>query len=243
MVSIVGWDKDVHWERVVSGVSVSGRIETYIEDLIRTERLEPGSRLPSERELATRLGVSRPSLREAVRSLKAKGLLTIRHGQGVFVARPIVESALMSQVSERELTLTELFAMREIIEVPATEWAAENANPQFLKGIREHLEELNSVSFAGIDLLGIARLDAQFHMTIVEAAGNRFLNQTLGVLQTLLETGMESTLDVPGRINKSQEEHLAILSALESGDTAAAGLAAKVHIQGARCAALARVSI
>jgi GntR family transcriptional repressor for pyruvate dehydrogenase complex len=76
------------WEPIGHGGSLSDRIERQIIDLVGTEALTPGDRLPSERDLAALLGVSRPSVREAVKSLEAQGWVHVRHGQGVFVASP-----------------------------------------------------------------------------------------------------------------------------------------------------------
>ena len=76
----------------------------------------------------------------------------------------------------------------------------------------------------------------------MEAAGNRFLTRTLGVLQEILARGMETTLRIPGRLPRSRTEHERILDALVAGDPVAARRAASAHIQGARKAALARLA-
>ena len=76
------------WQEIGQTGSVSDRIEKQVLALITAEDLKPGERLPSERDLAALLKVSRPSVREAVKSLEAQGRLHVRHGQGVFVATP-----------------------------------------------------------------------------------------------------------------------------------------------------------
>jgi GntR family transcriptional repressor for pyruvate dehydrogenase complex len=78
-------------------------------------------------------------------------------------------------------------------------------------------------------------------MRLVEAAGNRFLRQTLGVLQEMLAAGMETTLLVPGRLETSRGEHEKILQAVKAGDAARARAAARRHIRGACKVALHRV--
>jgi GntR family transcriptional repressor for pyruvate dehydrogenase complex len=91
------------------------------------------------------------------------------------------------------------------------------------------------------DFARLQPLDAAFHMRLVEAAGNRFLRQTLGVLQEMLAAGMETTLVVPGRLEKSRGEHDRILAAVRAGDAAGARAAARKHIRGAYKVALRRL--
>lgn len=231
------------WEPVSTAGSISMRIEQQVAQLLTTERLRPGDRLPSERELATLLGVSRPSVREAMKSLQAQGLLHVRHGQGVFVAAPLAERSLRSSLREQEMTLTELFAMREVLEVPATGWTAASRGENFLQTAQDALDELNAAaSRQPVDFTRLGEFDAHFHMLIVAAAGNRFLRQTLGVLQEIIASGMQTTLDIPGRIERSRADHGRIMTALRAGDPAAARKAARAHIRAAHKAAMQRLA-
>ena len=96
-----------------------------IERFVAGNGLAPGDRLPGERELCELLGVSRASVREALRSLETRGLVRVRHGKGVFVAAPDEGERALQRFSRlREVGLEELFAMREVLEVPAAGWAA-----------------------------------------------------------------------------------------------------------------------
>lgn len=220
---------------------VSDLIARRILDVISTDRLKPGDRLPPERELAGLLGTSRPSLREALRSLKAQGYLEIRHGAGVFVADPATTRSLREALSTEKMSLTELFDMREVLELPAAEWAARTGDAGKLAAVEAAYETLRSASLeAEPDWHRLQQFDALFHMRIVEASGNRFLMRTLGVLQEILARGMETTLPVPGRLEKSRRDHERILAALRAGDPVAARRAARTHVRGARSAALAR---
>ncbi|WP_028921580.1 FadR/GntR family transcriptional regulator [Pseudonocardia acaciae] len=222
--------------------SVSDLIARRILEVIASDRLRPGDRLPPERELAAMLGTSRPSLREALRSLKAQGHVEIRHGSGVFVADPATTRTLRQALLAEEMSLTELFDMREVLELPAAAWAASHQDADRLARVREAYDTLMAASAEDdVDWRRLQELDAAFHMRIVEAAGNRFLTRTLGVLQEILARGMETTLQIPGRLQHSRREHERILDALVSGDPAAARRAASAHIQGARKAALKRV--
>lgn len=221
--------------------SVSDLIAGRILEVISTGRLRPGDRLPPERELAAMLGTSRPSLREALRSLKAQGHVEIRHGAGVFVADPATTRTLRRALLAEEISLSELFDMREVLELPAAAWAATHQDADRLGRVREAYDTLMAASArAEVDWARLQELDAAFHLRIVEAAGNRFLTRTLGVLQEILARGMETTLRVPGRLQRSRLEHERILNALIAGDPIAARRAASAHIQGARKAATAR---
>lgn len=226
------------WTPLQQG-TVSDLIAERILDAITSEQLKPGDRLPAERDLAARLGTSRPSLREALRSLRERGLVDIRHGSGVFVAEPHDTRALRDAVASEELTLTELFDMREVLEVPATGWAARNQDVALLEKVTEAFRALDRCSRAEkVDWDELRALDSAFHLRIVEAAGNRFLTRTQTVLQDILGRGMQTTLHLPGRLERSRRDHERIHEAVLGADPVAARRAAKAHIDGARRAAL-----
>ena len=90
-----------------------------------------------------------------------------------------------------------------------------------------------------IDLVQLQSLDAKFHLTIVGIAGNRFINQTLNVLQDVMKMSMETTLRLPGRSDISRNEHNEILTAIENGNGELASKLTLQHITGARATALA----
>lgn len=231
------------WQPISQQGSLSDRIVDQVEQLIRNESLKPGDRLPSEREMAQLLGVSRPSLREAVRILEARGRLAVRHGLGVFVQAPRSERELRAALGEIELTLNELYAMREVLEVPAAGWAADGIDAAQLRDVRTKLDTLNSAGEAAtIDYDELRRLDADFHLAIAVAAGNRFLRQTSGVLHDMVVSGMETTLLIPGRIEIARTDHERIYACLAEHDAAGARRAARAHIRGAHSAAARRLA-
>lgn len=223
-------DSTTEWQPLGQG-GLSERIRLEILRYLQSRKLSPGDRLPSERELATVLRVSRPSVREAVRLLQAEGRLVVRHGQGVFVAEPRAQRTLRESWARQDHSLTELFAMREVLEVPAAQWAAQRQDEESLAEVRAAFERLDAaLERDPVDFDELQHLDATFHLLIVKAAGNRFLEQTQGVLNDLLTTGMRTTLEVPGRLERSRQEHQRILDALLGGDAAAAGRAARTHV-------------
>ena len=189
-------------------------------DYIERENLNPGDRLAPERELAKKLGISRPSLREAIQVLQTQGRLLVRHGIGVFLANH---------------SIVELFEMREILEAPAVEWAAERRTDDQLSAIKEAARALkDAILESPIDFEKVRLLDMNFHLTIVKSAENQFLNQTLGTLQEIMYRSMDNTLKLPGRIEASEHEHGVIVDAIEKQDSLTARLMIIEHIHNAR---------
>jgi GntR family transcriptional repressor for pyruvate dehydrogenase complex len=218
----------------------AARIATQLMELIELQKLSPGDRLPPERQLADLLEVSRPSLREALHILQAQGLVQIKHGQGPFVQEPIVAQELRASMMTKTHGLNELFDAREVLEVPAAKWAAEKATKEDLRLLRATLNQIDTVTATTpIDYDQLQSLDAKFHLTIVGIVGNRFINQTLNVLQDVMKMSMETTLRLPGRSDISRSEHNEILSAIESGNGELASKLTLKHITGARATALA----
>ncbi|WP_243770216.1 FadR/GntR family transcriptional regulator [Amycolatopsis acidicola] len=217
-----------------------------ILQMITSEQLRPGAQLPPERELASLLGTSRPSLREALRSLQARGYVDIRHGTGAFVLDPATARTLREAMFAEEMSLVELFDMREVLELPAAGWAAVKQDELRLARVREAFEAVDEASSeelarSEIDWRRMQRLDAAFHLSIVQAAGNRFMSQSVTVLQDILARGMETTLRIPGRLARSQADHRRILDAVMAGDPTASRRAVASHIRGARKAAFTRI--
>jgi|694.fasta_scaffold34537_7 GntR family transcriptional repressor for pyruvate dehydrogenase complex len=212
----------------------SERIAQQVVDYIDLNKLHAGDRLPPERDLARNLQVSRPSMREALRILQAQGKVEIRHGQGTFVAQPQTAKKLQAALLTADIDIEELFEMRQVFEIPAAGWAANRRTKEQLRLMRSTLNQLNLLGQEALpDYDVLQKLDAEFHLRIVEAASNRFLNQSVGVLQTMLNKSMETTLRLPGRIEESRHNHEDIFAAIEAGDAEAAERAAAMHIMGA----------
>lgn len=232
------------WVPVRQG-SVADLIARSIVDMVAGESLRPGDRLPPERELAALLGVGRPSLREALRSLKSQGRVAIRHGAGVFVADPETTRVLRTALYAEAIDLEELFNMREVLELPAAAWAARNGRNGDMTKVKKVVEAYETAAEASLepdlDWNHLGALDAAFHLRIVEAADNQFLARTQGILQEILSRGMETTLRIPGRLEKSRADHRRIMDAILAGNPTAARRAAQIHIRAARKAALDRM--
>ena len=204
-------------------------------DHIEDGGFKAGDRLESERELAKILGISRPSLREAIQVLQVQGRLVVKHGIGIFVLDEEEGEKLRDSLKAAHHRIEELFQMREILEAPAVEWAAERRSENQLKEMKLAADELNrAVAENPIDFEKVRKLDMHFHLTIVRSAQNHYLNQTLGTLQEIMFDSMDNTLKLPGRIDASEHEHGLILDAIEKKNPIAARLMCIQHIHNAR---------
>lgn len=233
----IGW----HWMGSTEPLfqRVAGQVERFIEG----NGLQPGDRLPGERELSELLGVSRASVREALRSLQARGVVLVRHGKGIFVAAPAEgERALERLARLREVGMEELFAMREVLEVPAAGWTAAAATDEQLQDLVKTFEALAEGVRTHRPAADLQVMDAKLHLQIAEYANNRFLAMTQTVLQEMLARSMETTLALAGRPARSVREHAEIVEALLARDPARARAAARRHIDSARRAALRRMA-
>jgi GntR family transcriptional regulator, transcriptional repressor for pyruvate dehydrogenase complex len=233
----------VGWRWMGSSEPLFLRVAEQIERFVAGNGLAPGDRLPGERELCELLGVSRASVREALRSLETRGLVRVRHGKGVFVAAPDEGERALQRFSRlREVGLEELFAMREVLEVPAAGWAATEASDEQLASLIATFEQHEQAvrSQAGPEQLRV--VDARLHLQIAEYANNRFLTMTQSLLQEMLGRSMDTTLSVAGRPARSVREHAEIVNALVAHDATRSRAAARRHIRSARRAALRRVA-
>ena len=204
-------------------------------DHIESQGLQGGERLEPERELAKILGISRPSLREAIQILQVQGRLRVKHGIGIFILDQADGEKLRESLRAAQHRIEELFQMREILEAPAVEWAAERRSDEQLAEMKLAARALNEViARKPVDFENLRRLDMEFHLTIVRSAQNQFLNKTLGTLQEIMFHSMDNTLKLPGRVDSSEHEHGMILDAIEKRDSIAARLMIIQHIHNAR---------
>lgn len=190
-------------------------------DEIRAGLLQPGARL-RETELAARLGISRTPVREAIRQLEADGLV-------VHVPR---SGAAIRRLDYAEIM--ELYEMRVVLEGTAARLAARSASDVELNELEALNAELGEAAGSG----DAFRLNRQFHLTLLDAARNRFLDRAAGTLQrTMLILG-PSTLGEEARARAAVEEHARILEALRARDGERAEREMRAHIEAAQGARL-----
>ena len=155
------------------------------------------------------------------------------------MAEPLLAQELRATMISKTTDLNELFDARQVLEVPAARWAASKANSEDIRNLKFILNQIAEITaISPVDYEALQALDAKFHLTIVEIAGNRFINQTLGILQDVMRQSMQTTLRLPGRSEISRAEHEAILSAIAAGEGELAASLSMKHISGARKTAL-----
>ncbi len=194
--------------------------------------LRPGDRLPSERELGQRLGLSRTSVREAMRFLEHEGLVEVRQGRPA-VVRPFdlaaaLQPVLVRLTAERHL-LRDLLAVRAPLEVLAAREAAGRRRAADLAELRRCLEAMRAHLDGGEDTL---EEDVLFHRILYRAAGNAVLLAFSRAVQDLLTSVREAARQVAAPLERSWRQHTAIYDAVAAGDAATAGAAMERHMEG-----------
>lgn len=198
---------------------------------VAAELAEPDgseSWLPSERSLASRLGVSRPVIREATQRLELRGLVEIQHGRGIKVVRNLqrpLSEALRFEVPDDLERLRQLNEVRRSLEPELTRLAATRASEDQLAALTACHEEL-AVSSRIADA---ARIDARFHELIARSAGNSVAALLLASFGDLAEHCRLRTLATTG-LDKAVEHHAAILDSLRSRDPESASRLMAYHL-------------
>ncbi|WP_431298291.1 FadR/GntR family transcriptional regulator [Tabrizicola sp. BL-A-41-H6] len=215
---------------------LSQSVVRQIEQLILRGILRPGERLPSERDMADKLGVSRPSLRDAVADLCARGLLVTRPGAGVFVADVLgsaFSDALIQLFSTHEEAVFDYISFRRDMEGLAAERAARLGSETDLKVIATIFAKMEA-AHQKRDPSDEAQLDAEFHMAIIEASHNVIMLHMLRSMFDLLRQGVFYNRQVMfrNRMTRDQllDQHRAINAALQARDPVAAKAAVTAHL-------------
>jgi GntR family transcriptional repressor for pyruvate dehydrogenase complex len=194
---------------------------------IAQEGLTPGERLPTERVLATRLGVSRASVAQAVVALEVQGILSVRQGDGIYLVRLADPTASTQELIKRRQRLPEILEAREALEVTITSLAALRHTDQDLAAIDAALETMAAQVAAGEH--GYDG-DKVFHEAVTAAAHNPILTSLMEMLAGPIQETRRESLAQPGRPQKSLASHHEIANAIRSGDRAKAASAAHRHI-------------
>jgi DNA-binding FadR family transcriptional regulator len=205
------------------------QIAEQIRRLIHRGHLRPSDRLPAERELARQLGVSRPSLREALIALEVEGLLDVRIGSGIYVAQPGGRTRAASISGDSGPF--EVIRARRLIEGECAALAAKHGSAAQLRAIRTAHADLQREAKHHHNPLA---KDRAFHVRIAEASGNSAL---VLVVQTLwdqrmgeLYRALEQKLEYPAMAADTLREHGAVLRAILARDSAAARAAMHRHM-------------
>ncbi|MCU0800635.1 MAG: FCD domain-containing protein [Rhodobacteraceae bacterium] len=220
----------------VQAEKLSQTVVRQIEALILRGILRPGERLPAERELSERLGVSRPSLRDAIADLQQGGLLVSRPGAGIYVAEVLGSAfspALVQLFASHEDAVFDYLAFRRDMEGLAAERAARLASDTDLKVVDTIFRKMEA-AHGKRDPSDEAALDAQFHMAIIEASHNIVMLHMMRSMFDLLREGVFYNRQVMFKQRTTREalldQHRAINGALQARDPQAARQAVQAHL-------------
>ncbi|WP_171102731.1 MULTISPECIES: FadR/GntR family transcriptional regulator [unclassified Ruegeria] len=207
-----------------------------IELLILRGILRPGERLPAERELAERLGVSRPSLREAISELQAQGLLTAKAGSGIYVAEVLGSAfspALIRLFGSHDEAVFDYLSFRRDMEGLAAERAARLGSDSDLRVIQALMDKMEA-AHADNAAEDEAQLDAQFHMAIIEASHNVVMLHMMRSMFDLLRQGVFYNRQMMFHQRTTRDaildQHRAINTALQERDPKGARQAVEQHL-------------
>jgi GntR family transcriptional regulator, transcriptional repressor for pyruvate dehydrogenase complex len=206
---------------------------TSIRDMIVDGRLGPGSRLPAENELSAELGLSRSSLREAVKALELIRVLDVRRGDGTYVTslepRLLLEAMSFVVDLHRDDSILEVFAVRRLLEPQVAALAAKTVSD-------EQLATLDQVvaSIAGdADVEELVMHDVEFHHQIAEATGNSYLTTLLDSLSgNTIRARVWRGITEANSVARTIDEHRAILGALRLHDENLAQALMLAHVSG-----------
>lgn len=206
----------LHAERLSDG------IVRHVVQGTRSGRFAPGQRLPSERQLAESLGVSRVSVREGLRILELLEVIEVRHNAGAFVTAQHARSSgrlLRHWLTTHRSAVIDLLEVREALESRSAEAAA---------GRRVEVKVPSVAEDVSIEEATAA--DVEFHNRVADASGNNVLITLIHELNDILKESRYAMFAMPGRATRSQREHAKIAAAIRRGDTEGARAAMRRHI-------------
>jgi GntR family transcriptional repressor for pyruvate dehydrogenase complex len=201
-----------------------------LRELIELQGLRPGDRLMSERDLAARLGVSRTSVRQAVTALEVLGLVSVRHGGGVFLAETPqgMVTSLATELVRHNEQMPAIAEVREAIETQTARLAARRRNENDVLAMRGAIDAMR-LAIAKDEDPAVA--DAAFHNAIVATARNPLLAHLWEQLAEPIDQTRRASLARPGRPPNSLTNHEAIFAAIVRGDEEGASRAMRAHLR------------
>jgi GntR family transcriptional repressor for pyruvate dehydrogenase complex len=205
-----------------------------LKRMIIDGRLQSGDRLPAERDLCEALGVSRPTLREAIRSLDAMNILNALPGAGTFVSSLRTEELLEPMqfvLALSKSNIDDLFEVRCALEPEAAALAASRASAEEIAALRRCVERTGNWREDLDDLLA---LDVELHHLVVQAAHNGIFTSVLASLSHLANESRTLTVRMPGVARRTADDHIRIGTAIGLGDIEGSRQAMQEHLQGLR---------
>ena len=214
-------------------MAVTDEAIVKIKEMILSGEIGPGDRLPPEKELSERLGLSRSSMREAVKALEVIRVLDVRRGDGTYVTslepRLLLEAMTFIVDLHDDSSILELFAVRRILEPAAAALATVQMTDAAVAALRAQVELVDEST----DVEGLVAHDLEVHGAIAAAAGNSYLAGLIDSLSShTVRARIWRGLTQEHSVERTLAEHRAIVDALERRDAELAQALTTVHISG-----------
>lgn len=207
--------------------SLSEQAASQIMDMILVaHRFQVGDKLPNEMELAKELGISRITLREAIRILCTRGLVEIQRGRGTFVCayEPPASNADLSPLETVSASNRDLLEIRMMTEPTAAYYAALRATPEEVARIRELCDALEKAAAEGQNPI---QIEQDFHNAIAMASHNHLMSKLMPIINKSIYTDL---MYFDGSLAFSLQDHREIVRSIEAGDAETARTVMRLHI-------------
>lgn len=213
------------------------RIVGTIMDMITQGKVQYGDRLYNEQELVNLLGVSRPTLREALRVLEFLGIATVVPHKGISINRPSEQGGylpLLYILSFEKTTGKELFELRQALQLEMVSVAAHNRTSEDICILRSMIQEMEVQKNADANIM--SQLDDAFHQKLLEISGNRLVCKLMETIRPMIRKQLEYHIlneSIEHR-DKTIADHVQIVDCLEARDSTAARQAMYLHLTDSR---------
>jgi GntR family transcriptional repressor for pyruvate dehydrogenase complex len=204
------------------------QVVTQIQAWIAENRVGVGDRLPPERELATRLGVSRATVSQALVAMEVAGMVSVRHGDGVILMEPAGSTKVINALRQHAQQIPEIIEAREALETKLAALAAARRTEEDLAAIDEALDVMErDIEAGGRGVEG----DELFHAAVTAAGHSRLLAKLMVEISDLIKETRIESLGQPDRPINSLHGHRKVADAIRAGDADAAVEAMRAHIE------------
>ncbi|GAA4882822.1 MULTISPECIES: FadR/GntR family transcriptional regulator [Saccharopolyspora] len=204
------------------------QVVARLREHVRERGLDVGDRLPPERELAERLGVSRASVKQALVVLEVQGLVEVRHGGGSYLRRASLDTEPVEELVARQRRLPEVLEAREALETKLADLAARRRTDEDLAEIDAALADMRrEIADGGLGVDG----DRRFHAAITAAGRSGLLAEFMRTIAAEIAESRQESLRQPRRPARSLAQHERIAEAIRAGDPKAAVSAMRRHLR------------
>lgn len=219
------------FQEVKRAPGLTERTELQLEELIVGGSLSPGDRLPSERDLGEQLGVSKTVVREAIRSLSAKGLVDVRAGSGTYIRGfdgSVMSGHMNLLLRSGKMAAEDIHEVRQALEVRIAGRAAERAEPRDIESLEETITALKA---PGMTAITFAETDVAFHRRLATAARNPLFSMlAMAINDVMIEVRLRAYDRGPEAVERALDHHTLILASVRRKDVEGTRRAMELHL-------------